>query len=170
MGNQEHTQQTNQDTTNSAVNFEEIITNKLKEVGFSSFDEIKKIKSEYEKLTKQLKEKDKTFEARLLQLENMYKTEKVKSEVLKLANQLGAIDPEDIFIFAKESAKLTENGDILIGDKTVEEFLKELKQKKPHWFRADEKQGSGTASVSKEPKRELSTKEKLAKIFQGGNR
>ncbi len=147
------------------INPDEIVAQKLKELGFNSIDEIKKLKTEYENLVKQSQEKDKTLEEKLSHLENLYKTEKVRAEVLKIANQLGAIDPEDIFIFAKENAKLSEDGKILIADKTPEEFLKQLKEKKPHWFKADEKQGSG-ASSTKEPKKELSAKEKLAKIFE----
>ena len=147
------------------VNPDEIVAQKLKELGFNSVDEIKKLKAEYEKLTKQSQEKNKSLEEKLNQLETLYKTEKVRSEILKLANKYGAIEPEDIFILAKENAKLTEDGKILISDKPPEEFIKELKEKRPHWFKADDKQGSGTTNV-KEPKKELSPQEKLAKILE----
>ena len=147
------------------VNPDEIVAQKLKELGFNSIDEIRKLKAEYEKLTKQSQEKNKSLEEKLNQLEKLYKTEKVRAEVLKTANQIGAIDPEDIFIYAKDKAVITEEGKILIEDKTVEDFLKQLKEKKPHWFKADDKEGSGTSNV-KEPKKELSPQEKLAKIFQ----
>ncbi len=147
------------------VNPDEIVTQKLKELGFNSIDEIKKLKAEYGKLTKQSQEKNKSLEEKLNQLENLYKTEKVRSEILKLANKYGAIEPEDIFILAKENAKLTEDGKVLILDKTPEEFIKQLKEARPHWFKADDKQGSG-ATNAKEPKKELSPQDKLAKILE----
>ncbi len=147
------------------VNPDEILAQKLKELGFNSIDDLKQLKAEYEKLTKQSQEKNKSLEEKLSQLENLYKTEKVRAEVLKIANQIGAIDPEDIFIYAKDKAVITEDGKVLIDNKPVEEFLKELKEKKPHWFKADDKQGSGATNV-KEPKKELSPQEKLAKILQ----
>jgi len=147
------------------VNPDEIVAKKLKELGFNSLEEVKKVKKEYEKLSKQAKEQNKSLEEKLAQLENLYKTEKVRSEIIKLATKYNAIEPEDIFILAKENAKLTEDGKILISDKPPEEFIKELKEKRPHWFKADDKEGSGTSNV-KEPKKELSPQEKLAKIFQ----
>lgn len=147
------------------VNPDEIVAKKLKELGFNSIDEIKALKAEYKKLTKQSQEKNKTLEEKLSQLENLYKTEKVRAEVLKIGNQIGAIDPEDIFIYAKDKAVITENGEILIDNKPVEEFLKQLKEKKPHWFKADGKEGSGSSNV-KETKKELTPQEKLSKIFQ----
>jgi len=150
---------------NSSINPDEIVAKKLKELGFNSLEEVKKVKEEYEKLSKQAKEQNKSLEEKLTHLETLYKTEKVRSEIIKLATKYNAIEPEDIFILAKENAKLTEDGKVLIAEKSPEEFIKELKEKRPHWFKADDKEGSGSSNV-KEPKKELSPQEKLAKIFQ----
>ncbi|NPA54068.1 MAG: hypothetical protein GXO21_05305 [Aquificae bacterium] len=140
---------------------------KLKELGFNSLEEVAKLKEEYNKILKQ-KEHNKSLEEKLLKLEKLYKTEKIRSEVIKLATKYNAIEPEDLFILTKEKAEITEDGNIFIDGKPLEEFVKELKEKRPHWFKADDKEGSGTSGI-KEPKRELSAREKIAKIkkFKG---
>jgi hypothetical protein len=68
-----------------------------------------------------------------------------------------------VVLLAKEKAEV-KDGKVFIDGKPAEEFLKELKERKPYLFRASDKEGSG-AGIAKEPPKEKSTDEKLAKLL-----
>ncbi len=175
---EQHTQnQQDQDTQNQpqsqpqpSPDPEKLFQEKLKELGFSSLEELKELKEKAEKASKnspedqKLKEELTRLQSQLKELETAYRTEKVRSSITSAAASLGVIDPDVVFLLAKEKAEV-KDGKVLIDGKPTEDFLKELKEKKPYLFRASDKEGSG-AGVAKEPPKEKSTEEKLSKLLK----
>ena len=151
------------------VDPEKLLAEKLKELGFNSIEELKALKEKAEKASKEspedksLKEEFEKLQSQLNQLQTAYKTEKVRASIIASATKLGVIDPEMVVLLAKEKAEITD-GKVLVDGKPVEEFLKELKEQKPYLFKASDKEGSG-AGIAKEPPKEKSTDEKLAKLL-----
>jgi len=151
------------------VDPEKLLQEKLKELGFNSLDELKALKEKAEKASKEfpedknLKEELNKLQSQLKELETAYRTEKVRASIVASATKLGVIDPDVVVLLAKEKADV-KDGKVFIDGKPVEEFLKELKEKKPYLFRASDKEGSG-AGIAKEPPKEKSTDEKLAKLL-----
>ncbi|SMO77234.1 hypothetical protein SAMN06269117_12916 [Balnearium lithotrophicum] len=163
-------QQTQTNQTTPASNPDEILKEKLKELGFSSLEEIKALKEKVEKAHKEspedknLKEEFEKLQSQIKELETAYRTEKVRASIVTSATKMGVIDPDMVFLLAKEKAEV-KDGKVIIDGKTPEEFLKELKEAKPYLFKASDKEGSG-AGVAKEPAREKSTDEKLSKLLE----
>jgi len=104
--NQESTQ--NQQQSQTAPNPDEILKEKLKELGFSSIEEIKELKEKAEKAHKEspqdknLKEEFEKLQSQLKELETAYRTEKVRASIITSATKLGVIDPDMVFLLAKE--------------------------------------------------------------------
>jgi len=151
------------------VDPEKLLQEKLKELGFNSLDELKALKEKAEKASKEspedknLKEELTKLQTQLKELETAYRTEKVRASIVASATKLGVIDPDVVVLLAKEKAEV-KDGKVFIDGKPAEEFLKELKERKPYLFRASDKEGSG-AGIAKEPPKEKSTDEKLAKLL-----
>ena len=169
---QEQNQSTqNQPQGQSASDPEKLLQEKLKELGFNSLDELKELKEKAEKLSKEspedknLQEEVTKLQNQLKELETAYRTEKVRASLVSAATSLGVIDPDVVFLLAKEKGEV-KDGKVFIDGKSPEEFLKELKEKKPYLFRASDKEGSG-AGVAKEPPREKTPQEKLSKLLEG---
>jgi len=171
--NQDQTNQTQRTQQQEPQNFpdpEKLLQEKLKELGFNSLEELKELKEKAEKASQQapedkkLKEELNKLQTQIKELETAYRTEKVRVSIITSATKLGVIDPDMVFLLAKEKAEVRD-GKVLIDGKPVEDFLKELKEKKPYLFKASDKEGSG-AGVAKEPQREKSTDEKLSKLLE----
>ncbi len=166
QGNQEPK---NEPNNPQPVDPEKLLAEKLKELGFNSIEELKALKEKAEKASKEspedenLKKEFEKLQNQLNQLQTAYKTEKVRASIIASATKLGVIDPEMVVLLAREKAEV-KDGKVLVDGKPVEEFLKELKEQKPYLFRASDKEGSG-AGISKEPPKEKSTDEKLAKLI-----
>ncbi len=140
---------------------QEAINEFLKQFGFEKPDQLKEIVEK----AKQADEKTTTLEQLQSELQNFkkaYETEKIQNAVLSAASKMNVLDPELVMLMAKEKAKV-ENGKVLIDGKPVEEFLNELKQQKPHLFKAVEGEGSGTKPQPPENKKyeELPKEERL---------
>ena len=151
------------------VDPEKLLTEKLKELGFNSIEEVKELKEKAEKASQQspedkkLKEELSKLQTQIKELETAYRTEKVRASIITSATKFGVIDPDLVVLLAKERAEV-KDGKVVVDGKPVEEFLRELKEQKPYLFKASDKEGSG-AGIAKEPQREKSTDEKLAKLL-----
>jgi len=149
---------------------QEAIQEFIKQFGLEKPEQIKEIMEK----AKQAEEKTTTLQQLQTELQNFkkaYEMEKVSNSVLSEANKMGVIDPELVMLMAKEKAQV-KDGKVLIEGKTVEEFLKQLKEKKPHLFKATEGEGSGTTPQKPQEKTENLSKEErlklaLAKKFGG---
>jgi len=170
----EQTQPTNPETQHNPenknqVDTEKLFQEKLKELGFNSLEELKALKEKAEKASKEspedesLKEELSRLQNQLKELESAYRTEKVRASLVSAATTLGVIDPDMVFLLAKEKAEV-KDGKVFIEGKPAEEFLKNLKEQKPYLFKASDKEGSG-AGIAKEPPKEKSTDEKLSKLL-----
>ena len=151
---------------------QEAVQEFIKQFGLEKPEQLKEI---IEK-AKQAEEKTTTLQQLQTELQNFkkaYEMEKVSNAVLSEANKMGVIDPELVMFMAKEKAQV-KDGKVLVDGKPVEEFLKELKEKRPHLFKASEGEGSGTTPQKPQQNTENLSKEErlkiaLAKKF-GGNK
>jgi len=150
---------------------EEAVQEFVKQFGFEKPEQIKELMEK----AKQAEEKTTTVEQLQSELQNFkkaYEMEKVSNAVLSEANKMGVIDPELVMLMAKEKAEV-KDGKVLVNGKPVEEFLKELKEKKPHLFKATEGEGSGTTPQKPQNTENLPKEERLklglSKKF-GGNK
>jgi len=147
---------------------EKVVEVKTKELK----DEVAKLKSELDttkqaleaekaKLLEELEkakkegnaEKVKEYEAKLAEKEQQLQSLQQNLQRLQIDNALykalenyEVIDKEVVAEVLKAKAKLSEDGKILLGDKDLEEGLKEFFESKPHLLKATGKQGSGTQS------------------------
>ena len=142
-----------------------------------------KLQEELEKAKKEGNlDKIKEYEAKLgekeQQLAELQKTItqlKVENTLNKALDKFNVIDKELVAEALKNRVKVDEQGNILIGDKPIEEGLKEFFESKPHLLKAQGQGGAGAgaqggASSFKGAKRrsEMSDVEKAEFIKQHG--
>lgn len=138
---------------------QEAVQEFVKQFGLEKPEQIKELMEK----AKQAEEKTTTVEQLQSELQNFkkaYEMEKVSNAVLSEANKMGVIDPELVMLMVKEKAEV-KDGKVLVNGKSVEEFLKELKEKKPHLFKATEGEGSGTTPQKPQNTENLSKEERL---------
>jgi len=95
-------------------------------------------------------EKIKEYEAKLTEKEQQLQTLQQNLQKLQIDNSLikalenyDVIDKEVVAEVLKTKAKLSEDGKILLGNKDLEEGLKEFFENKPHLLKATGQSGSG---------------------------
>ena len=141
---------------------QEAVQEFIKQFGLEKPEQIKQLMEK----AKQAEEKTTTVETLQKELESFkkaYEMEKITNAVVSAAAQMNVIDPETVMLMAKEKAQV-KDGKVLIDGKPVEDFLKELKEKKPFLFKAIEGEGSGITPQKSEVKNENLSKEERLKL------
>jgi hypothetical protein len=135
-----------------------------KALGFESADDMQmKILEEagkYEEVKEKLKQEVQTWKQK-------YQEAVLRSEVMGKATQMGVVDPELLMNLIKDKAQITDDGRVLVNGKPLEEFLNELREKKPYLF-AQPKGGSGATHSGIQTSPDLASlppEERLKVIF-----
>jgi len=112
-----------------------------KSLGFENADDMQmKILEEagrYEELKEKLQKEAQMWRQK-------YQEAILRSEITTKATQMGVVDTELLMTLVRDKAQITESGQVLVNGKPLEEFLNELREKKPYLF-AQPKGGSGAS-------------------------
>ena len=141
-----------------------------KALGFESAEDMQMKILEREGRYEEIKEK---LQKEANQWRQKYQEAVLRSEITIKASQAGVVDTELLMTLVRDKAQITEDGKVLVNGKALEEFLNELREKKPYLF-AQPKSGSGAShsGIQVSPNfAKLSPEEKLrliaAKKFGG---
>ena len=126
----------------------------------------KKIENLQNPKTKEEKQEKDELEKKLAELEKFktaYYQEKIRNAIL--LNAKDAVDPEVVYDLLKDKAQVTEDGNVLVNGKPVEEAIQELLNKKPYLKKVSQKTGSGAKPKTEEPKQEKSFRDVIRERF-----
>jgi len=112
-----------------------------KAMGFESAEDMQMKILEREGRYEEIKEK---LQKEAQEWRQKYQEAVLRSEITLKATQAGIVDTELLMTLVRDKAQITENGQVLVNGKPLEEFLNELREKKPYLF-AQPKSGSGAS-------------------------
>jgi len=135
-----------------------------KALGFESAEDMQVKILEREGRYEEIKEK---LQKEVENWKRKYQEAVLRSEITLKATQAGVVDTDLLISLVKDKAQITDDGKVLVGGKPFEEFLNELREKKPYLFQQP-KGGSGATHSGIQTSPDLASlppEERLKAIF-----